>query len=92
VYKKTRNGLLGKNYSSKFSAWLASGSVSPRYVYWEIKKFEQKEIKNKSTYWLYFELMWRDYFKYVSLKHGNKFFKLNGISGKNLDWGTDPEN
>lgn len=88
-YKKTRNVLLGKDYSSKLSAWLANGSISPRYVYWEDKKFEQKVTENKSTYWLIFELFWRDYFKYVSLKHGNKFFKLNGISDKNLDWGTD---
>ena len=29
-YKKTRNGLLGKDSSSKFSAWLANGSISLR--------------------------------------------------------------
>ena len=28
-YKATRNGLLGANYSSKFSAWLAHGCISP---------------------------------------------------------------
>ena len=32
VYKKTRNGLLGLNYSSKFSPWLANGMVF-RYLY-----------------------------------------------------------
>ena len=26
---------------------------------------------NESTYWVIFELIWRDYFKYISLKYGN---------------------
>ena len=31
-YKQTRNGLLGANYSSKFSPWLALGCLSPRQI------------------------------------------------------------
>lgn len=90
-YKETRNGLLGPDYSSKLSAWLANGSISARKIYWEVKKFEKQIVKNDSTYWLIFELIWRDYFKYISLKHGNKLFQLNGISTKNLDWNHDTE-
>ena len=30
--------------------------------------------------------MWRDFFKYISLKHGNNIFKLGGILGKDLSW------
>ncbi len=88
-YKETRNGMLGTEYSSKFSAWLANGSISPRFIYAEVKKFEREVVANESTYWLIFELLWRDYFKYVSLKHGNKIFQLKGISKKNLDWKND---
>ena len=51
-YKKTRNGLLGVDYSSKFSPWLANGSISPKTIYWEIKRFEKEIQKNQSTYWL----------------------------------------
>jgi len=36
-YKETRNGLVGESYSSKLSAWLSNGSISPRQVYWEEK-------------------------------------------------------
>ncbi|KAK9207716.1 hypothetical protein WN944_000062 [Citrus x changshan-huyou] len=36
VYKETRNEMLGPDYSTKFSPWLASGSVSPRYIYEEV--------------------------------------------------------
>jgi deoxyribodipyrimidine photo-lyase len=32
VYKETRNGMVGEAYSSKFSAWLAMGCISPRTI------------------------------------------------------------
>jgi len=89
-YKNTRNGLLGLDYSSKFSPWLANGSISPRQIYWAVKDYEKEIQKNSSTYWLIFELIWRDYFKYISLKHGNKIFKLGGILKKSYRWKTDP--
>ena len=88
-YKKTRNGLIGSDYSSKFSPWLANGSISARTIYWQVKAFEKKFYKNQSTYWLIFELLWRDYFKYISLKHGNQIFKLEGILKKDYDWSSN---
>ncbi len=54
VYKKTRNGLIGTDFSSKFSPWLANGSLSARTIYWEIKEFEKEHFHNDSTYWLDF--------------------------------------
>ena len=91
-YKKTRNGLIGKDFSSKFSPWLANGSISARTIYWKIKQFEKEHFKNESTYWLIFELIWRDYFKYVSLKHENNIFKIGGILKKDYDWKTSEHN
>ena len=88
-YKKTRNGLVGVDYSSKFSPWLANGSISARTIYWQVKAFEKQHFKNQSTYWLVFELIWRDYFKYISLKFGNKIFKLGGILQKDYQWSTN---
>ena len=90
VYKLTRNGLIGKDFSSKFSPWLANGSISAKTIYWEILKYEREIGKNDSTYWLIFELIWRDYFKYVSLKNGNSIFKIGGILDKNYDWKKNP--
>jgi deoxyribodipyrimidine photo-lyase len=52
------------DYSTKFSAWLAVGAISPRRIYWEIKKYESQILKNESTYWVIFELLWRDYFNF----------------------------
>ena len=90
VYKLTRNGLIGTDFSSKFSPWLANGSISAKTIYWEIVKYEQQIGKNESTYWLIFELIWRDYFKYISLKNGDSFFKIGGILDKKYDWKTNP--
>lgn len=85
-YKKTRNGLIGSDYSSKLSAWLANGSISPRTIYWKIKQYETEIEANEDTYWLVFELIWRDYFKYISLKHGSKIFKIDGILNQKYEW------
>lgn len=90
-YKQTRNGLLGLDYSSKFSPWLANGSISARQIYWEVKAYEQQVENNQSTYWLIFELIWRDYFKYVALKHRDKIFQLGGILNRTYDWKVNPK-
>jgi len=81
TYKKTRDELLGSDYSSKFSPWLAQGCLSPKMIYEEIKRFEEAEGANDSTYWLFFELMWRDFFRFMGKKHGNKIFQKGGIKG-----------
>ena len=88
-YKQTRNGLLGHEYSSKISSWLSNGCLSARYVYSQIKRYEDVIEKNDSTYWLFFELIWRDFFKYVSMQHKNKFFSSNGIYGSDKEWSSD---
>jgi len=85
-YKKTRNGMLGSDYSSKFSPWLAHGCLSPRYIYEEVKKYEQERVKNDSTYWLIFELLWRDFFRFTAVKYGNKIFYKSGLQNISLPW------
>ena len=84
VYKETRNGMTGPDYSSKFSPWLALGCISPRFVYQELKKYESLYTANESTYWLVFELLWRDYFRFMMKKYHSSFFQKNGI--KNTDF------
>lgn len=78
-YKETRNGLLGADYSTKFSAWLAQGCLSPKKICDELAKYEEQRTKNKSTYWLFFELLWRDFFRLMGKKYGSKLFHINGL-------------
>ena len=35
-YFNTRNGMLGADYSTKFSPWLAHGCISPRTIHHEV--------------------------------------------------------
>jgi deoxyribodipyrimidine photo-lyase len=89
-YKETRNGLLGPDYSSKFSPWLAQGSLSPKYIYHEIKKYEARHGGNESTYWLIFELLWRDFFRLMGKKHGVSLFMKGGTRKlKETRWRDD---
>ncbi|PKA50837.1 Cryptochrome DASH, chloroplastic/mitochondrial [Apostasia shenzhenica] len=89
VYKETRNGMVGPDYSTKFSPWLASGSLSPRYVYAEVKRYEKERVANDSTYWVLFELIWRDYFRFCSMKYGNSIFHLGGPRKVMAKWKQD---
>jgi deoxyribodipyrimidine photo-lyase len=82
-YKETRNELSGIDFSSKFSPWLALGCLSPKFIYHEIKRFETEFQSNDSTYWLVFELIWRDFFRFSFKKHPIAYYTLQGIaSGK----------
>lgn len=78
-YKETRNGLQGYRYSTRFSPWLAQGNLSPRKIWAELKRYEASVGANESTYWIGFELLWRDYFYFAMQKYGASFFRLGGI-------------
>lgn len=73
-YKHTRNAFDGIENSTKFSPWLALGCVSPKTIYRQLKQFEAKHGSNDSTYWIYFELLWREYFYWKYLSLGSSLF------------------
>ena len=86
IYKETRNMLLGHEYSTKMSPFLAIGCISPRQIIAAVDLHEEKYGSSQNTYWVRFELLWRDYFLYVAQKFGNYLFKLEGYEGI-----TDPK-
>jgi deoxyribodipyrimidine photo-lyase len=79
-YKETRNDLSGVDYSTKFSAWLAQGAVSARTIYAALRAHEARLGANDSTYWIWFELLWRDFFRFAMLQHGARLFRAAGLS------------
>lgn len=85
-YKETRNGLLAVDDSSKLSPWLSLGCLSPRRVHAEVRRYETERTKNDSTYWLIFELLWRDYFRFVAARWGDRLFALRGLHERVLPW------
>jgi deoxyribodipyrimidine photo-lyase len=80
-YKQTRNQLIGMDYSSKFSTWLASGCCSARSIAKQLSEYEVCFGANEGTYWLWFELLWRDYFRFLHFKFGQKLYYSKGLSG-----------
>lgn len=88
-YKETRNGLLHVDDSSRLSPWLAHGALSPRRVYAEVKAYEADRGANESTYWLIFELLWRDFYRNLALQHGARLFQRGGIQRRRLPWRED---
>ncbi len=92
TYKETRNGLVGPDFSSKLSAWLSVGCISSKIIYEEVKKYESTVVANESTYWLIFELLWRDYFYLIALKYGSRIFKRSGVKNDLYrEWSADKE-
>ena len=83
-YKQTRNQLMGMDYSSKFSPWLAFGCCSSREIAERLRSYESIHGANEGTYWLWFELLWRDYFRFLHFKYGASLYASRGLSDKPL--------
>ena len=79
-YKQTRNGLDGMDYSTKFSPWLANGTLSPRRIVQQLKEYEARAGANDSTYWIFFELLWREYFQWYGHRHQKRLYGFSGIT------------
>lgn len=78
-----QESIYGANFSCKISPWLAMGCLSPRFMFEELKKTANRAIcaktqKNVDTpgdngmNWLMFELMWRDFFRFITKKYSTK--------------------
>jgi len=81
-YRWTRNRSLGLEYSSKFSPYMAVGSLSPRTIYEWVKDYEKDIAKNQSTWWLIFEIVWRDYFTFKLMRFQNAVYQTEGYTDK----------
>ena len=75
---ETRNRLVGTDYSTNFQlGWRME--VVARMIASELHIYERHRIKNDSTYWVIFELLWRDFFRFAAYKYGYKWFSKGGI-------------
>ena len=81
-YKNTRNALDGERFSTRFSPYLAHGAISARQIVQALNKYEDRNGANESTYWIYFELLWREYFYWYACKFQQRLFWFSGIAGQ----------
>ena len=82
TYKQTRNALDQWSSSTKLSAYLANGCLSAKQVWQAVESFEREQEKNESTYWIKFELLWREYFQWLSILKGASLFHFSGTYSK----------
>lgn len=99
AYKDTRNGLLGEDFSTKLSAWLALGCITGRQIHGYLVAFEDgsgdlgRDVpgygkgENRGTAAVRFELLWRDYMRLCTRKFGPRLFKVEGFrNDKSFPW------
>ncbi|MGM0480524.1 MAG: DASH family cryptochrome [Pseudomonadota bacterium] len=79
-YKETRNALDGFSNSTKLSAYLARGNLSPQQVVNAVRSYEQQYGENDSTYWIIFELLWREYFYWYLQRYQEHVFSFQGLA------------
>ncbi|WP_063659749.1 DASH family cryptochrome [Aliivibrio fischeri] len=77
-YKTTRNALDGWDNSTKMSYFLALGNLSARQLWHHLKRYESRYGANESTYWIGFELLWREYFQWLALQLGTQLYRFQG--------------
>ncbi|KAK7425287.1 hypothetical protein QQZ08_008184 [Neonectria magnoliae] len=105
-YQQTRNGLVGLDYSTKLSGYLATGCITARQIHEELLKLENgidpayalcmgfNRGENEGTKAVRFELLWRDYMRLCTKKFGSRLFQLSGFKGGDQyekDWKTTDE-
>ncbi|MEE2755369.1 MAG: DASH family cryptochrome [Myxococcota bacterium] len=90
-YARKRDQLLAQNATSRLSAYLAHGALSPRQVFHELKNYEKARVYNRSTRELTQELYQREFFHLVALAKGQAVYDLSGINSTDLQWDSDPD-
>lgn len=98
-YKSSRNGLVGADFSTKLSAYLALGSLTARQVHAALVRYEEGnddayaeaqgygEGENEGSKSVRFELLWRDYMRLCTRKFSYRLFRRSGFrDDQNLKW------
>ncbi|KAL3699853.1 hypothetical protein R1sor_017875 [Riccia sorocarpa] len=79
---KGGDSLYGANFSCKISPWLAMGCLSPRRMYEDLNQSNRRVATASAAKsggisagggldWLVFELLWRDFFRFITKKFGS---------------------
>lgn len=79
TYKATRNALTGRDFASHWSPWLAVGALSVRQVVADLRAMEAERGASDGSYWLWFELLWREHFRWMLRRHGTALFRSRGL-------------
>jgi deoxyribodipyrimidine photo-lyase len=90
-YKARRNGLVGTEFSSKFSPFLSVGSLSVRRIWHELLRYQALHGADEGSEWMKQELLWREFFLWSEQRHGAAFHTPGGIQARPPEWNADRE-
>jgi deoxyribodipyrimidine photo-lyase len=90
-YKERRNGLVGTEFSSKFSPYLAIGSLSVRRIWQTVLDYQAQCGADEGSEWLKQELLWREFFLWTAQLHGASFGAPGGLQNRRSDAIEDRE-
>lgn len=82
TYKASRNGLVGTEFSSKFSPFLAIGSLSVRRIWQEVLRYQALHGADEGSEWMKQELLWREFFLWSEQRHGGAFHAPGGLQNR----------
>ena len=88
-YKARRNGLVGTEFSSKLSPFLAIGSLSVRRIWQELLRYQALHGADEGSDWLKQELLWREFFLWSEQRHGAAFHAATGLQNRQPNWIED---
>ncbi|ASB50250.1 DASH family cryptochrome [Alkalitalea saponilacus] len=79
-YLETRNQLIGSHFSSHLAPWLSNGSLSVRWLWHKIHAYAKEHSVNEESLVTFCEqLIWREYYRYIMMRYGNKLFWTKGL-------------
>jgi deoxyribodipyrimidine photo-lyase len=90
-YKQRRNGLVGTEFSSKFSPYLALGSLSVRRIWQTVLDYQALHGADEGSEWMKQELLWREFFLWTAQRHGASFGAPGGLQNRRSDAIEDRE-
>jgi len=88
-YKDRRNGLVGTEFSAKFSPYLALGSLSVRRIWQTVLEYQALHGADEGSEWMKQELLWREFFLWTAQRHGASFGAPGGLQNRQIEWIED---
>lgn len=55
-------------------------------IFFEVKRYERERGMRDAGYWIVFELLWRDFFKFIGLKYDRRLFYGRGLRQEPYEW------
>jgi deoxyribodipyrimidine photo-lyase len=90
-YRQRRNGLVGTEFSSKFSPYLALGSLSVRRIWQTVLDYQALHGADEGSEWMKQELLWREFFLWTAQRHGASFGAPGGLQNRRSEAIEDRE-